>query len=132
MKKVWTRNCNADKAAHLVKGAWAERRACDWLRQRGLRLVERNYRVPQGEIDLVMLDGTTLVFVEVRYRSGKWIDPLATLLAHKRQKLFVAADLYMQSHQQFAAKRCRFDVVAVRGAGQEEPKLEWVKDAFNL
>lgn len=136
MKKAWTRNCNTDKAPHLVKGAWAEQLACDWLRQQGLRLVERNYRVPQGEIDLVMLDGITLVFVEVRYRSSsKWIDPLATLQPHKQRKLFVAADLYLQTHRQFASSRCRFDVVAVRGTGQGGQggsELEWVKDAFNL
>ena len=132
MKKAWTRSCDTSKASHLAAGARAEKLACEWLRKHGLRLVEKNYRVPQGEIDLVMLDGETLVFVEVRYRrSSKWIDPLATILPAKRQRLGRAADMYLQSHGKDACRLCRFDVVAVRGAGTGmAPELEWVKNAF--
>lgn len=131
MKKALIQSCNADRAAHLAKGAWAEQLACDWLQRRGLCHIESNYQVRHGEIDLVMLDGEALVFVEVRYRSdSRWIDPLATLLPRKRQKLMNAADSYLQSHRRFANSICRFDVVAVRGT-QAKPELEWVKDAFN-
>ena len=131
MKRALIPNCSSGKAAHLAKGAWAEQLARDWLQHRGLCHIESNYQVRHGEIDLVMLDGEALVFVEVRYRSdNKWIDPLATLLPHKQQKLMHAADTYLQTHQRFAGKICRFDVVAVRGP-QTKPELEWVKDAFN-
>lgn len=113
-----------------TQGAWAENKANQYLRQKGLQLVQKNYRVPCGEIDLIMREDATLVFVEVRYRSNTlWIDPLATIQPAKQRKLLRAADLYLQSHPCFITARCRFDVVAVRGP-DKQPVIEWVRDAF--
>ena len=57
------------KPAHLISGEQAEQQACDFLITQGLTMVERNFRSPYGELDLIMVDGETLVIVEVRFRK---------------------------------------------------------------
>jgi len=113
-------------------GDAAETRALAWLQQRGLTLVERNYRVARGprsrggEIDLVLRDREgTLVFVEVRARSTAAFGGAgASVGAAKRERLLFAAAHYLQ---RFAAPPpCRFDVVAIDG-----DRLEWLPAAFD-
>ena len=71
------------------RGALAEAAAAEFLAGRGLRLLERNYRCRFGEIDLIMSDGRTLVFVEVRYRRNKSFGgALESITVAKREKLF--------------------------------------------
>ena len=111
-----------------LSGAEAESLACAHLQRAGLTLVSRNYRCPPGEIDLVMDDGGTLVFVEVRYRrSSRHGSPAETVDARKRARLTAAAQHYLLRHAYDG--RCRFDVVAVSGA--LPPHLEWLRDAFD-
>ncbi|WP_292746923.1 YraN family protein, partial [Methylophaga sp. UBA3191] len=55
-------------AEHLQSGKQAEQLACNYLEKQGLKLVQRNFYCRRGEIDLIMQDGQTLVFIEVRYR----------------------------------------------------------------
>lgn len=105
-------------------GRDAEDAALARLRQSGLTLLERNYRARRGEIDLVMRDGDTLVFVEVRYRSSAGYGSAAETVDHrKRAKLIAAAQSYLQRKRWRHA--CRFDVVAMQGA-----RLNWLRDAF--
>lgn len=102
-----------------------ERQACVYLTDRGLRLRERNYRCRNGEIDLIMLDGQTLVFVEVRYRNNaRFGGAAASVDAGKRRRLTAAALHYLQRHAHDAP--ARFDVVAM-GPGE---RIEWIRDAF--
>jgi len=113
-------------------GDAAEARALAWLQQRGLALVERNYRVARGphsrggEIDLVMRDRDgTLVFVEVRARGGAAFGGAgASVDAAKRQRLLFAAQHYLQ--RLAAPPPCRFDVVAIDGE-----RLQWLPAAFD-
>jgi uncharacterized protein (TIGR00252 family) len=78
-----------------------------------------------GEIDLVMRDGATLVFVEVRYRrSDRFGAPAETVDRRKQQRLTAAANHYLQAHP--TVLPCRFDVVAVSGGD----RIEWIKNAF--
>ena len=114
-----------------AQGDAAEGRALQWLQQRGLVLVERNYRVARGpharggEIDLVMRAGDgTLVFVEVRARSGgAHGGAAASVTATKQRSLVLAAQHYLQ---RFASPPpCRFDVVAIDG-----DQLQWLQGAF--
>jgi putative endonuclease len=108
-------------------GADAERRAERFLRARGLSLVERNYRCRFGEIDLVMRDGETLVFVEVRLRTHAGFGgPAASITTAKRGRLLRAARHYLASLGR--APRCRFDAVLL--AAPEDAAIEWVRDAF--
>lgn len=108
-------------------GQTAEDMACAFLRRRGLRLIERNYRCPRGEIDLVMQDGEQLVFVEVRYRrGGAFGGPQESITAKKQARLLAAARHYLATHSGDPA--CRFDVIALSGEGYET--LDWIRDAF--
>ena len=95
-----------------------------------MRLVERNYRVRGGEIDLVMAQGEALVFVEVRARrSDRWGSAAETVTGAKRKRLLLAAQHYLQaaSHQ----GPCRFDVVALSGEPGRET-IDWIQNAFQL
>lgn len=98
------------------------------MRGQGLGTLERNYQCRQGEIDLIMEDGDSLVFVEVRYRRGNSHGgALASVDAHKQRRLVQAARHYLARHPGQAARPCRFDVVA---AGGTDDDLEWVSNAF--
>ena len=112
--------------AEPLNGAQAEDLACAHLERAGLRLLARNYRCPQGEIDLVMDDRDTLVFVEVRYRrSNAFGTPAETVDRRKQARLQAAAGHYLLTHS--ADRACRFDVVAVSG---HDAHIEWLRDAF--
>jgi putative endonuclease len=104
-----------------------ERLAEDYLRMHHLQPVARNHRCRFGEIDLVMRDGTTLVFVEVRYRrSDRFGTPAETVDRRKQQRLTAAASHYLQAHP--TVLPCRFDVVAI----SREDRIEWIKNAFTV
>lgn len=99
------------------------------LQAQGLRLKERNYRARGGEIDLIMQQGDTLVFVEVRFRqSVDYGSPAETVTRHKQLRLINAASQYLQRHR--LDMPCRFDIVAISGSRQE--RIEWIQNAFQL
>ena len=110
-----------------AQGAAAEQLAADYLQNRGLRLVERNFRVRGGEIDLICRDGKSTVFVEVRLRSrGEFGGAAASITAAKQARLILAARHGLQRHGETP---CRFDCVLLDGL---EPKnIEWLRDAFS-
>lgn len=115
-------------AGRLSAGQRAEDFALAQLRAQGLALVERNYRCRGGEIDLVMMDGPQLVFVEVRFRSGQAFGgALESVGARKQARLIHAAAHYL------AAKRIdrptRFDVAAV-SPDRDGLAIQWIKSAF--
>jgi putative endonuclease len=108
------------------RGQLTEDFAAAYLEQRGLELVERNYRCRFGEIDLIVRDGQTLVFVEVRMRtSERFGGAAASITAAKRVKLTRAARHYLAGTTRMPA--CRFDALLVSGPGQT---VEWLKNAF--
>jgi putative endonuclease len=116
----------------VAVGARFEQRALDCLEHAGLKRVESNYRTRFGELDLVMRDGDTLVFVEVRYRRhANFGGGAASVGSAKREKLVRAAQGFLQAHPQFASMPCRFDVVAFDGdAGA--PSCDWQRAAFEM
>jgi putative endonuclease len=112
-------------------GLRAETQARHWLEQSGLRIVARNLRCTVGEIDLVGLDGTVLVFIEVRHRSSAdYGGAAASVNRQKQQRLIRAAQYFLpelsRGHCGCNAAACRFDVVTVEPAG-----LRWHKHAFS-
>lgn len=115
-------------------GRAAEDCACRYLQQRGLRLLERNYHCRQGEIDLIMRDAGTTVFVEVRYRkSGRFGSGAETVDARKQHKLLASAAHYLLQHKQAANQPCRFDVISLTpGAlhGNKSDEVQWISNAF--
>jgi putative endonuclease len=115
-----------------VIGARFEQRALDCLERAGLERVERNYRTRFGELDLVMRDGDTLVFVEVRYRRhAQFGGGAASVGAAKRERLARAAQGFLQAHPRLASMPCRFDVVAFDGDA-DAPHCEWRRAAFEM
>ena len=116
----------------MAVGARFEQRALDCLEHAGLKRVESNYRTRFGELDLVMRDGDTLVFVEVRYRRhARFGGGAASVGPAKSEKVVRAAQGFLQAHPQFASMPCRFDVVAFDGdAGA--PSCDWQRAAFEM
>lgn len=112
-----------------VLGSSGERLAARYLRRHGYRILMRNFRAAGAEIDLVALDGETLVFVEVKARRSEAAgSPLAAVDARKQARIRRAAEVYAARAR--AHKRpMRFDVVAIR-ARRLASHVELVKGAF--
>ena len=103
--------------------SWEEA-AQAYLEERGLALVEANFRCKLGEIDLVMRDGPTLVFVEVRQRAaGSQVGAAASISPAKIRRLVRAAQVYLQRFTRLPP--CRFDVIAIDGV-----HFEWLRNAI--
>ena len=106
-------------------GAEAEHQASVFLQRQGFTELAKNYACRGGELDLVMQDRDTLVFVEVRLRSHAGFgDALESIDWRKQQRLRLAAEHYLAEHDWSGP--CRFDAVGIDGRGQ----LQWVQDAF--
>ncbi len=109
----------------IKSGRDAENAAFEYLCKQGLSVIERNYRCRFGEIDLIMRDAETMVFVEVRMRaSSSFGGAPASIDARKKRKLLTAARHYMATKGQFPD--CRFDAVLLNG----DKRIEWIRDAF--
>ncbi|MEH6416339.1 YraN family protein [Pseudomonas sp. CGJS7] len=112
------------------RGAAVEAAARAYLLERGLRAVAANAHYRFGELDLVMLDGATVAFVEVRYRrDDRFGGGAASVDARKRRKLVMAAQAFLLAHPVYADSPCRFDVIEADG-DPARPDLNWLRDAF--
>ncbi|EKS6648623.1 YraN family protein [Enterobacter hormaechei] len=119
-------DCPGQLSRKQTGDAW-ELTARRWLEGKGLRFVAANVRGRGGEIDLIMKDGQTIVFVEVRYRqSSRFGGAAASVTLAKQQKLLQTAHLWLARHNgSFDTVDCRFDVVAFTGNA-----IDWLKNAF--
>jgi putative endonuclease len=112
-----------------ITGQQAEQRACDYLLGQGLKLVARNFNCARGELDLVMDDRGTLVFVEVRCRRDAGYGNAAESVdARKQARLIAAAQIYLQQHPRAAQQPCRFDVLGL--TPDDDSRIHWIRDAF--
>lgn len=112
-------------------GDRAETLACNYLQHHGLTLVERNFHCRRGEIDLIMRDHNSLVFVEVRYRRQIHYGHAAeTVVRNKQVRIIYCAQYYMHCHHTWNDV-ARFDVVSIEGE-PANPAINWLKDAFRL
>jgi putative endonuclease len=120
-------------AGRLDTGRRAEDLACACLEQNGLRIVARNWRRREGEIDVVADDGGTCVFVEVRSRTGEERGhALETVTPRKRAQVIRSARLYLASETP-AASGYRFDVVGVTFFDDgRTPEVSHVENAFEV
>jgi putative endonuclease len=114
-------------------GVRAEELAVALLEQRGFRILTRNWRHPEGELDVVADDGGVCVFVEVRSRTGEdFGHPLETVGPHKQAQVIRAARLYLNAETPAAAS-FRFDVVGVTFFEDgRPPECVHVPDAFRV
>lgn len=109
-------------------GSWGETLARKHLEAQGLRFIMCNYLCKLGEIDLIMQDKDSLVFVEVRVRNTKqYGDPLESITINKQRKVRRTAEQYLQrvNHQGGA----RIDVVGI-DTSVEPPMITWIENAF--
>jgi putative endonuclease len=117
----------SDRPAHLQSGTQAEAIAEKFLVRQGLRILQRNFRVKGGEIDLICSDGGEVVFVEVRLRTNaEFGGAAASVTIHKQRRLILAARHWLQANGECA---CRFDCVLLTGL--EAPQIQWLRSAFS-
>jgi len=96
-----------------------------------LRCLQRNFNCRLGEIDLVMLDGRCLVFVEVRYRQrNRVVEAAFTVGPRKQTTLIRAAKVFLQASPHYAGFVMRFDVVGIDEEPGGQVRLNWIRDAF--
>jgi putative endonuclease len=113
------------------RGRQLENVARKFLEDEGLTLVHHNYSCKLGEIDLVMHDGDTLVFVEVRgRRSQRFGNPAETVTAAKQNRLIRTAQVFLCAHPRYLDWPCRFDVLALATA-DPAPQAQWIQNAFD-
>lgn len=116
------------------QGELTEKLAAQYLEKKGLKLLAQNFHSRFGELDLIMLDNNSLVFVEVRYRrSNNFGSGAETITAGKQSKLIKTASVYLQQHAKMNKYPARFDVVSISGS-VETGKLEfnWIENAFGV
>lgn len=110
-------------------GALAEQLAAQYLQQQGLKLLQVNYSCRYGEIDLILQDGDTHVFAEVRLRSGTAFGGAAASIdARKQAKLVRTAQHFLSGFKNLPP--CRFDAVLMQTT--DINKIEWLKNAFTV
>ncbi|MCP5269497.1 MAG: YraN family protein [Zoogloeaceae bacterium] len=115
------------KPKDTTDGARAEALAASFLQRHGLRVIEHNFRVRGGEIDLICRDGNSLVFVEVRLRTHREFGGAsASISPAKRRRLILAARHYLVRQPDAI---CRFDCVLMDGL--TEANIEWLRNAFS-
>lgn len=117
--------------AKQVLGREGEHVAEQFLRKKGYKVVERNYRCAAGELDLIVLDRRVVVFVEVKTRSGKGFgSPLEAVEFHKQRRMIRAAQFFLSANK-LHQRDARFDVVGISWSGRE-PVVEHIENAFEL
>lgn len=119
------------KPSHLKKGILAEKVAKDYLIKKGFTFIDQNFNCRVGELDLIMQDGQTLVFVEVRYRkSAQFGGALLSVTPQKCKKILKSASFYMQKHGFNEYNTAyRIDIVAIEG-DLSNPEINWLSNAI--
>lgn len=107
-------------------GQWGEDQAAAFLQARGFRILARNYQTPLGELDVIAEDGTTIVFVEVKYRSTDLFGSGGAAVTPTKQRRLLRAALVFLKRQRWTNRPTRFDVFLT---GSEQPT--WIPHAFS-
>jgi len=112
-------------------GTRSERAAAAYLKKLGYRILQRNFRCPFGELDLVALDGECIVFVEVRSTEGTDLNRPALSVDLEKQRRLTKLALYFLQRYKLLGRSARFDILAVSWpADQTEPKMAHYPSAF--
>jgi putative endonuclease len=119
------------KSGKLVLGHHGEELAEQFLKRKGYTLVQRNYRCPAGEIDLIALDRRVIVFVEVKTRSGEGFGTPFEAVARWKQKKMIRTAMFFLSEKRLHNRAARFDVVGVSWSGRD-PIVEHIENAFEV
>jgi putative endonuclease len=126
---------NSERQKHLTKdelGVEGEKRAEEFLKVKGYKIIAKNERFSVGEIDLIVQVGKTIIFIEVKTRqSSEYCHPIEVVDKKKRQKIKQMAMQYYRNNK-YAAKgfAIRFDIITLIWPEGEQPKIEHFIDAF--
>lgn len=116
---------------NLRKGLRYEDLAKSYLQRQGLTPVDSNYRKRGGEIDLIMRDGATLCFVEVKYRESMAYGGAACALPRgKQRKIVKTAQFYLSENSRFIGHPLRFDALLFQRQPDGQNLVNWIKNAF--
>jgi putative endonuclease len=113
-----------------ILGQEGEDRAARYLAKQGYKILERNYRTPSGEIDLIALHQGTVVFVEVKTRTSDAYGAPELAVTPQKQRRMVKAALGYIKRRKFYQVPCRFDVVAISAVTEKE--VELIQNAFEM
>ncbi|MBQ7419286.1 MAG: YraN family protein [Prevotella sp.] len=116
-------------AEHNDIGRWGEDIAADYLQRKGYQIIERDWKSGHRDLDIIALDGDTVVFVEVKTRSNRlFTDPVEAVGYQKIRNLQQAANHYVKYRR--INHDIRFDIVCVIGTPGTEPEIDHIEDAF--
>lgn len=108
-------------------GDSAEELACNFLKKNKIKILERNFRVHTGEIDIIAREKDTIIFIEVKFRkNSNFGHPFESVTPTKQQKIIQTAQFFLQKHQTLSNYNCRFDVISI-----ENSDINWIKNAFD-
>lgn len=128
---LWNKPTTPKDITTTDKGQITEGLAERYLAKQGLTLIEKNYHCRQGEVDLIMLEENTYVFIEVKYRKNKnFGGAIAAVSSSKQKKIKHCVTFYLhQAGLNEYNTSCRIDVVALEG-DINHPNVNWIKNAF--
>ncbi|MBS9777795.1 MAG: YraN family protein [Gammaproteobacteria bacterium] len=121
---------NSNITSNQQRGQHAEKFAKQYLQQQGLRFITQNYHSRFGEIDLIMKETKTIIFIEVRCRrANAQVTALESISPQKIKKIRKTAEFFLLDLDTIPP--CRFDVIAMSyTSGNSDYNIEWIKDAF--
>ena len=116
-------------ALHNELGKWGEDVAAEYLERQGYTIIERDWKSGHRDLDIIALDGDTIVFVEVKTRSNRmFTDPEMAVDYQKIRHLQQAANHYIKYRH--INHDIRFDIITVVGTMNDSPAIDHIKDAF--
>jgi len=128
---LWSKHTAKKGITTIDKGQATELFAQHYLSAQGLTFIDKNFHCRQGEIDLIMRDGDTYIFVEVKYRkNSSFGGAIAAISPSKQKKVKHCVTFYLQQAglNEYNTS-CRIDVVALEG-NIINPEVTWLKNAF--
>jgi putative endonuclease len=117
---------------NLATGLYGEELAAAFLAVKGFRVIDRNYRCKGGEVDIVAMDGKTIVFVEVKTRRSHTFGIPQLAVTPFKQRQIMKAALTWLAHHRRQNSQARFDVIAITLRSDNEPVIEHIENAFDL
>lgn len=129
--KVGASIVGAQATPAQARGRIAEDIAAAHLARNGVRILARNVRCRSGEVDIVGLEHGTVVFVEVRLRSGvRFGGAAASITPAKQRRVILAARWWLSGNaRRYATHPCRFDAILFDTPNAE--RLDWIRAAFD-
>ena len=116
----------------LVFGKNSEEIAAQFLLSKGYRILERNYRTPRGELDIIAVDGDAIVFVEVKARRGMGFGEPVWAVDRKKQQHLIKASLFYLARKRIQNRSCRFDIVVIQETRDGKRKIDLIYNALEV